>query len=350
MKMLSGRREGDRVGAVNPLSRRALLGGALGISLSAAASVAVGGCERLSSRSASRASGRVAILHVGDPLRVDALRLGLRELGWVEGQNLTIVERVSAGTEEWLPGVAAELVRLADVVVVGNPQHAQAITTASLTTPIVFWTISNPVGNGLVASLARPGGYATGLYSSQQELQPKRVEILKHIAPGVSRVGVLFDPGAALNSLANATAIEDAAQQLGIETRRLEVRRTAEVAGALERAVQDGVDGLDVIQAPVTFTPRAEITRFAAAHHLPAIYTVRAYIEAGGLVCYGPDMRAMAHRSAYFVDKILRGTSPGDLPMEGPRTYEFLINVPQLAGLGLSVPSDEAAQVTEWIT
>ena len=135
MKMLSGRREGDRVGAVNPLSRRALLGGALGISLSAAASVAVGGCERLSSRSASRASGRVAILHVGDPLRVDALRLGLRELGWVEGQNLTIVERLSAGTEEWLPGVAAELVRLADVVVVGNPQHAQAITTASLTTP-----------------------------------------------------------------------------------------------------------------------------------------------------------------------------------------------------------------------
>ena len=163
-------------------------------------------------------------------------------------------------------------------------------------------------------------------------------------------MGVLFDPGAALNSLADATAIEDAAQQLGIETRRLEVRRTAEVAGALERAVQDGVDGLDVIQAPVTFTPRAEITRFAAAHHLPAIYTVRAYIEAGGLVCYGPDMRAMAHRSAYFVDKILRGTSPGDLPMEGPRTYEFLINVPQLAGLGLSVPSDEAAQVTEWIT
>src|SRR5437870_6180070 len=178
--MRSGRRAGGRLGAVNALSRRSFLSGALWISTSAAGFVLLGGCERLASRSTSRASGRVAVLHVGDPLRVDALRLGLRELGWVEGQNLTIVERLSAGTEEWLPGVAAELVRLADVVVVGNPQHAQAITTASLTTPIVFWTVSNPVGNGLVASLARPGGYATGLYSSQQELQPKRVEILTH--------------------------------------------------------------------------------------------------------------------------------------------------------------------------
>jgi putative ABC transport system substrate-binding protein len=332
------------------LRRHMLLQRFILLVLLATALALVVGCSAFGDRAASTLQARVGVLWVGsDPQTLLELRNGLHEFGWVEGRNLTILERTGVGTEPWFADAVADLVQRSDVVVTGAVGPGRALRAASATIPIVFWTISDPIAEGFVASLAHPSRYATGLVSAQTALVPKRLEILKSISPGMSRVGFLFNP-----DTVDPTAIEDAAsaaRKLGMELRPLEVRQEDEVAGALERGLREGVDGLALIQTPVTAsaTTRPEITHFAAAHHLPAVYTVRAYVEDGGLVSYGPDSRAMAHRSAYFVDKILRGTSPGDLPMENPTKFEFLINVAQLRALGLTIPSQLPAQVTEWV-
>jgi putative ABC transport system substrate-binding protein len=255
-----------------------------------------------------------------------ALTQGLRDLGYVEGQNLIVEHRSSEGRFERLPGLAAELVRLKpDVIVVPNASNALAARDATHTIPIVAANF-DPLATGLAASFARPGGNVTGLLLIAPEIVGKQLELLKEIGPRVSRVAMLWNP-------INRTAplfldqVKGAARTLGLQLQSVQARRPEDIETAFTSMSRERAGALLVLADAMFILQRRRIAELAAKHHLPAMYTLREHMEAGGLAFYGPSMVDNFRRAAVYVDKILKGAKPGDLPVEQPTKFELVINL-----------------------
>ena len=266
---------------------------------------------------------------------------GLRDLGWIEGQNLVVEYRWAANREDRLPALAAELVRLkVDVIVTASTPAALAAKRATTTIPIVLTFVADPEGSGLVASLARPGGNITGLTTLARGLVAKRLELLKAVVPGVSRMAVLWQPGA-LGERAMGDMVEEtqaASRALGLQLRFVEAKRPDDVEQAFSAMREAHVGGLLVFPNPMLFEARGSIVAHAAKSRLPAVYPWREAVDAGGLMSYATNFPEMYRRAATYVDKILRGARPADLPIEQPTRFELVINLKTANGLRLTIP------------
>jgi putative ABC transport system substrate-binding protein len=286
---------------------------------------------------------RIGFLHAASPQggapRLQAFRDGLRELGYVEGKNLQLEVRWAEGKLERLPTLAAELVQAkVDVIVAGTSPAVVAAREATRTVPIVMPVSSDPVGEGLVASLARPGGNITGLSLMAPELGQKRLELLQETFPKVSRaVAVLWNP-AYVGMRARFEQAQVAAPAVGLTVRSVEVRDTRELDAAFEAIIREHPDALLLLVDPFTITQRARIVEFAAEQRLPAIYESSDFVDVGGLISYGPNFSDMFRRAATYVDKILRGAKPADLPIEQPTQFELVINMRAAKALGIKFP------------
>ena len=287
---------------------------------------------------------RIGILYtrtLPDPF-IEAFRQGLRELGYIEGQNIAIEYRSAEGKSERLPGLAAELVRLnVDVIVTGALAGALAAKEATQTIPVVIGSMSDAVERGVVASLARPGGNITGLSLAIGEaFSGKWLELLKEAVPQLSRVTVLWTGDSETNrgSAAQVMGIQNAARALGFMLQSLELRDPNALEHAFAAMSRERAEALIVIPDPPLFAHRTQIAALAAKSRLPTMYAMREYVEAGGLMSYGPSYPAMWRRAAAYVDKILKGAKPGDLPVEQPTKFELVINLKTAKELGLSIP------------
>jgi len=268
----------------------------------------------------------------------EAFMQGLRELGYVEGQNLVVERRFAAGNLQRLDEFAAELVLLkVDVIIAAPTQVVQAAQRATKTIPIVMPVSGDPVGFGLVASLARPGGNVTGLSALGPELSNKQVELVKELVPGIVRVGLLWNATSSVGAI-HLSRMRDTAQALSLQLQSLEVKSVEDFDKAFAAAVNGRVGAVLVGDDFLTFNNRARLVEIAAAARLPAIYLWREYPEAGGLISYGPNLRDLNRRAAAYVDKILKGAKPGDLPIEQPTTFDLLINLKAAKALGLRLP------------
>jgi ABC-type uncharacterized transport system substrate-binding protein len=268
----------------------------------------------------------------------DAFRKGLSDLGWIEGQNITLEYRYSEGRPERLPGLAADLVRLnVDLIVAWAAPEAGAAERATRTIPIVFLVHGDPVGGGQVASLAHPGGNMTGLGQMLPELAAKQLELLRQAVPRISRVAVIWNAASRVKRL-DMKEVQRAARALGVALQSREVRGLDDFDGVFAATKRERPDALLTLVDPVTFAQRHLIADFAARERLPAMYAVREFVEAGGLMSYGVDLRDLFRRGATYVDKILKGAKPGDLPVEQPTKFEFVINLKTAKALGLTIP------------
>jgi ABC-type uncharacterized transport system substrate-binding protein len=271
----------------------------------------------------------------------EAFRQGLRELGYIEGRNLVIEYRDAEGKPEQLPALAAELVALkVDVIVAGNTLQTLAAKQASRTIPIVFSFALDPVTDGLVTSLARPGGNVTGLSFLAPELVGKRLELLKLAVPRVSRVAVLWQPGAQAKRTEQGLQTEArvAARALGVPLQFVEARGPDDFDRAFSDMTRARADALTVLGSAMLFNQRRRLVDLAAKNRLPAAYGLREYVDAGGLMAYGPNGPDMFRRAAIYVDKILKGATPGDLPVEQPTKFELVISLKTAKALGLTIP------------
>ena len=275
--------------------------------------------------------------------RVEAFRQRLRELGYVEGKNIVIEYRYADGKLERLPDLAAELVRLKVDVIVAAPQAVLPAKKASATIPIVFPFAGDPVGSGLVSSLARPGGNITGLSQMASDLDGKRLELLKEAFPKVARVAFLEQSGGTRGNL-RLPDMEAAAKALGLKLISLEVRSLGDFEGAFARAKRDGAQALITGIGGLITTQRRQVLDFAAKNRLPAMYTNSEFLEAGGLMSYGPNITDLFRRAADYVDKILKGTKPADIPVEQPTKFEFVINLKTAKQTGVTVPPNVLAR------
>ena len=285
------------------------------------------------------------------PPLLDAFRQGLRELGWVEGQNIVIDYRYAEGRVDRLPDLAAELVRLkVDLIVASaGTQAATAAKNATETIPIVMIYVRDPVGTGLIASLARPGGNVTGVSGyAGLEIVAKQLELLKEIVPKIRRVAILSNPANAYYQLA-ITELNVAARSLGVQLQLLEARGPNEFDGAFAAMATERVGALLVLSDAIFSSHRTRLADLAARSRLPAAYGVRESVEAGGLMSYGPSFLDLFRRSAAYVDKILKGAKPADLPVEQPTKFELVINLKAAKALGLEVPPLLIAQADELI-
>jgi putative ABC transport system substrate-binding protein len=271
---------------------------------------------------------------------LEQFRQALGELGYVEGRSFIIELRSAEGMVERFPALAAELVRLkVDVIVVFSTPSARAARQATSTIPIVAPTMQDPVRDGLVASLARPGGNVTGLTFLGSELVPKRLALLKEAVPKASRVAVLWHPG----GLAERTAhkileeLEAAARPLGVELQRVRVEAPKDLDAAFASMTARRADALILLPSPMLFAVRERIVDLAARHRLPAMYIGREFVDLGGLMAYGPNQFDLIRRGATYVDKILRGAKPADLPVEQPNKYELVINLSTAKTLGVTI-------------
>jgi putative tryptophan/tyrosine transport system substrate-binding protein len=275
--------------------------------------------------------------------RVGAFRQRLREHGYVEGNNIVIEYRYAEGRLDRLPQLAAELVGLkVDVIVTAGPSNRPAMKATS-TIPIVTAGSSDPVGDGLVSSLARPGGNITGLSLRFPELDRKRLELLREAFPKVARVALLWASGTERRTPA-LIDVEAQAKALRLELLSLEVRSLDELESALARAKREGAQALIATSDPRINMQLRQILEFAEKNRLPAIYATSEFVEAGGLMSYGPNYRDMFRRAADFVDKILKGTKPADIPFEQPTRLEFVINLRTAEQIGVTIPP----QVLMW--
>jgi len=281
---------------------------------------------------------------------VDAFRQGLRELGYVEGQNLVIEYRGAEGRDERLPDLAAELVRLhVDVLVAVGPIATRAAQHATRTLPIVMTGTADPVGAGFVASLARPGGNITGVSLLMAELPGKRLELLKETVPQSTRVAVLANPDNPVYKL-YLNNLTVAARALGLHLHVVEVHSADELDPAFAAVTRAGADALMVLSDPALMDNlRGRVADLAATHRLPAMYNWKMYVEAGGLMSYGPSLPERHRRAATYVDKILKGANPADLPVEQPTKFELVINLKTAKALGLTVPPTILFQADEVI-
>jgi putative ABC transport system substrate-binding protein len=269
---------------------------------------------------------------------LEAFRQGLRELGYVEGQNIAIESRWAEAKDERLPALAAELVRSkVDVIVATGGAATQAVQQTTRTIPIIMSLVNDPVGSGLVANLARPGGNVTGLTIMSPDLVSKRLGLLKEVIPKVSRVAVLRNPDNPADK-AMLREVEAAARALGVRLQPLEARNQQEIEGAFAAMIRERTDALLFFPDALFFTQRRQIAELAAKGRLPSISGGSDYPNAGGLMGYGPNFLDLERRAATFVDRILKGAKPGDLPVEQPTTFELVINMKTAKALRLTIP------------
>jgi putative ABC transport system substrate-binding protein len=279
---------------------------------------------------------------------VAAFQEGLRDLGWIEGQTLMIDYRWAEGNANRLPGLVAELVQLnVNVMVVAGPPAIRAAQRATRTVPIVFAVLlSDPVPSGFAASLARPGGNITGLASQYEDIVGKHVQLLTEAIPGLSRL-ILLRNTAGLPTLLKEA--ENAARRLGLKVRTVEVTDVAEYEGAFRIAKSERAQAVYVLPSPIFSAHRKRLVELAAQYRLPAAYELKEYVEAGGLLSYGPNTAGMYRRAASYVDRILKGAKPGDLPIERATTFELAINVKTARALGLAIPPSLLARADHLI-
>ncbi len=280
----------------------------------------------------------------------DAFRQGLRELGYTEGQNIRIEERWADGRPERFPDLVVELLKLkVDGIVAASNPGAMAAKKATTTVPIVFVGVSDPVGAGLIESLPRPGGNVTGLSLAFEEgFAGKWVELLKEAVPRASRMAVLFDQ-ASVSRERSLRDMETAATALGVRLHEIVVREASEFDAAFATMARDGAGGLVVWTNPLTLRYRERIVQLAATRHLPAMYGFGEFARVGGLMAYGPSVREMFRRAATYVDRILKGAKPADLPVEQPTKFELVINLKIAKALGLTIPPSLLGRADEVI-
>ena len=284
-----------------------------------------------------------------DSARLEAFRQGLHELGYVDGQSMTIESRYAEGQLARLPDLAVQLVRLkVDVIVAGGSTAIRAAKNATKLIPIVMAHGSDPVALGYVASLARPGGNITGLTHLAPELGGKRLELLKNIIPQLTRVAILTDPGTGGHA-PQMKELEVAAPALGLQLQAVEVRAPNELENAFSAMMTGRAGAFIGLQQPTLDRLRGRIVDLAAKHRLPAMYPNSEYVERGGLMCYAADIVAMFRRSAVYVDKILKGAKPAELPVEQPTKFEFVINLKAAKRIGLTVPPNVLARADKVI-
>jgi len=289
---------------------------------------------------------RIGYLSAGstssEALRLEAFREGLRERGYVEGQNIIVEVRYSEGKPEKLADLAADLVRFKVDVIVAGGTIIRAAKNATRTVPIVMLFTPDPVGTGYVESLARPGGNVTGL--SSMELGGKRLELFKEVFPKIRRLAVLWPAG---SSTFGET--QSAAQALGLKIRPLEIQGPEDFGGAFAAATKERLDGLLTVASQFLTANRKRIVEFAAKNRLPAMYHNEDFIEAGGLMSYAPSLLDMHRRAATYVDKILKGAKPADLPVEQPMKFELVINLNTAKQIGVTIPPNVLARADKVI-
>ena len=335
-------------------TRRQLVQGAGAVGLALLA-----GCGRLPGQAQPMARvPRIGFLSAGLPSasmdRVEAFRQALRALGYVEGENVVIEYRYAEGKLDRVSELAAELVRLpVDVILAGAPTPTRAAKEATSTMPIVMAYETDPVGNGFIASLARPGGNITGLSSLAPGISGKQLELLQAIIPGLSRVAVLGTslPGVyadlALDS--RSKEMEIAAGTLGVQLQYSDVRSLEDIEPAFGEARRGHADAAVVLASAILESYRAKVANVAAQHRLPTVYHAREFVEVGGLASYGVSFIDLYRRAAYYVDRILKGAKPADLPVEQPMRFDLAINLQTAESLGLTIPQHVLLQATEVI-
>jgi putative ABC transport system substrate-binding protein len=273
----------------------------------------------------------------------------LRERGWIEGQNLAFERRYAEGRTDRLPALAGELARLkVDVIVAVGTPHARAAKAATTSIPIVTVVVGDPIGSGLAASLARPGGNVTGMSSMAAGIMAKQLQLLREAVPGVSRVTILWNPtGPAITAMRE---LEVAAKALAVQLQPFEIRTPEDLDRAFIAMAGERPDALLAFDTVEIFTHRRRVIEFALRHRLPTMFLWKAYADAGGLMAYGPGLRELFQGAAVYVDRVLRGARPADLPIEEPTQYELVINLRTAKALGLTIPHPlmlRAAQVIE---
>ena len=296
---------------------------------------------------------RIGILETVSPelnaANLDAFQQGLRELGYIEGRNLIIEYRSADGRSERFPSLAAELVGLkVDLIVTRGTPASLAAKRATRTIPVVMANAGEPVETGLVISLARPGGNVTGLSSLTVRLEAKRLGLLRELVPGITRIAALYN----MSSPANPPQwkeIETAARSVGVQPQLLDVRKPEDFGPAFDAATRQRADGLIVGQEGLLQANRKLIVQLAAEHRLPAIYRSKEFIEVGGLMAYGPSYPDLYRRAATYVDKILKGAKPGDLPVEQPTKFELIINLKTAKTLAITIPQSLLLRADEVI-
>lgn len=295
---------------------------------------------------------RVGFLRYAAPheKQFNAFRDGLRALGYIEGQNVVIEQRYAAGTHDRLGELVADLVRLnMDVIVVDGSTTAKAAKAASATIPIVFSLAADPVAEGLVASMARPGGNLTGLtFTVGYQLATKRVELLKDIKSDLARLAVLRQPD---NPTANPwlSEVEKASRAFDLSVRAFDVRSLDDFAGAFAAMVEWQANGVITLNDGLLFSQRNRVVALALNNRLPAVHPEAEFVEAGGLISYGPSLADLFQRAASFVDKILKGAEPAELPVEQPSKFELVINLKAARTLGLTISRDFLLRADEII-
>ncbi|HWO90977.1 MAG TPA: ABC transporter substrate-binding protein [Methylomirabilota bacterium] len=296
---------------------------------------------------------RIGMLETTSPAlnaaNLDAFRRGLRELGYVEGQNFTIEYRSADGRSERFPDLAAELVRLkVDVILTRGTPAVMAAKNATATIPVVMAASGDPVLSGVVSSLARPGGNVTGLSAIVVQIVGKRLELIREVVPGVSRVAALFNMSNPNDAL-QWKETESAGPSLRVQVQLLDVRKPGDLAGAFDAAVKQRAGALVVGLDALTWANHRPIVDLAAKHRLPAMYGGREFVDAGGLIAYGVSYPHLYHRAATYVDKILKGAKPADLPVEQPTRLELVINLKTAKALGLAIPPSLVQRADEVI-
>ena len=291
---------------------------------------------------------RIGILLVGSSsfysAWIDVFRQGLKELGYIEGKNIAIEYRYAEGKADRLPALAAELVGLkVEIVFTSSTPSVLAVKKATSTIPIVFVSISDPVASGLVTSLARPGGNITGLSLVAVELSGKRLELLKEAVPKVTRVAFLWE-STNPDQAPQWREAQAAAQALGLQLQSLEVRSANDFDSAFEAALKERVQALITTPEALFGTHLKRIVEFAAKNRLPTMYGNPQFVDAGGLMSYAPDYTVQYRRAAIYVDKILKGSKPADLPVEQPTKFEFIINLKAAKQIGLTIPPNVLAR------
>jgi putative tryptophan/tyrosine transport system substrate-binding protein len=284
---------------------------------------------------------RIGVLYAGPTTASQfaaAFTQGLRDHGYAEGQNIVFERRFGDAKPERTAELAAELVRLkVDVIVTNTDVAIAAVKQQTQTIPIVMANSTDPVGTGFVASLARPGGNITGLTGISPELSAKRLELLKEVVPGLSRVAIMWNPdvrGAVLDH----KETQSAARSLGLQLQSVEVSRADDFERAFSRLTTGRAEALIVVASSLAFANRDQLASLADKHRLPAMYGRREYVDAGGLIAYGSNLAEHWRRAATYVDKILKGAKPGDLPVEQPTEFELVINLKTAKALGLTIP------------
>ncbi len=292
----------------------------------------------------------LGFLTAGDgSVGLPALLEGLRQLGWIERKTIVIEYRYAENRNDRLPELAAELVRLnVDVIVAAGTLAPLAAKRATATIPIVMTSAGDPLGTGLISSLARSGGNVTGLSLMSPDLSGKRLELLKQIVPALARVAIIWNADNPYPALVFRQT-ENAARLLKLEAQSLEVRTPDDLNSALEAAVRGKANALITVEDPLTVNHRKQIADFAAKNRLPTISGLREYVDAGGLLSYGPALADLYRRAANYVDKILKGAKPSELPVEQPTKFELVINLKTAKALGLAIPPDMLAIADEVI-